>query len=149
TSFVHGQPVVQVIADRLPATLLLMAVALFISSVAGTALGVVAARAAQPVPDFVLRVLAVAGNATPPFWLPQTAIVALATGTGWLPVQGMTDPRRSSRGLTHAADVAHHLVLPALVLAAGELALTMRLVRAGVLDELQSDYVRTARAKGL
>jgi peptide/nickel transport system permease protein len=61
----------------------------------------------------------------------------------------MTDARRASTGLGRVLDVARHLVLPATVLAANELALTTRLVRAGLLDALGADYVRTARAKGL
>src|SRR5262249_21406204 len=124
-------------------------VALLVSSAAGVALGTVAARRAHRPVDLVLRVLAVVGNATPSFWLAQIAIVVVALGTGWFPVQSMTDPRRVSSGIAHGIDVARHLVLPALVLAANELALTTRLVRAGLIEVLGTEYVRTARAKGL
>jgi peptide/nickel transport system permease protein len=109
----------------------------------------VAARCAHRPTDFALRVLAIVGHATPSFWLAQIAIVVLAIGTGLFPVQGMTDPRRPPSGFAHAIDVARHLVLPAIVLAANELALTTRLVRIGLLDALGTEYVRTARAKGL
>jgi peptide/nickel transport system permease protein len=61
----------------------------------------------------------------------------------------MTDARSAWTGWRYAADVLHHLALPALVLAANELALAMRLVRTGLLEALAADYVRTARAKGL
>ena len=149
TSFAHGQPVARVIAERLPATLLLMSVALILSTAAGVALGVTTARRAHGPADLALRVLAVLGQGLPAFWLAQLAVVTVAIGTGLLPVQGMTDARRAATGLAHALDVAHHLVLPAAVLAAGELALVTRIVRTSLLDALAADYVRTARAKGL
>jgi peptide/nickel transport system permease protein len=149
TSFIHGRPVIVVIGDRLPATLLLMSVALALSSLVGVALGTLAARRARRPADLLLRCVALLGHAAPSFWLAQVAILTLAIGTGVFPVQGMTDARRVSTGLAHVADVARHLALPALVLAAGELALTTRLVRTALLEALGTDYVRTARAKGL
>jgi peptide/nickel transport system permease protein len=148
-SYVHGRPVASVIAERLPATLLLMCTALLGSSVAGVALGLAAARRAHRPTDLLLRAAALLGYATPSFWLAQVAVLVLAVGTGVFPVQGMTDARHASTGLGHVADVARHLVLPALVLAANELALTTRLVRAGLVEAFATDYVRTARAKGL
>jgi len=149
TSFVHGRPVSGIIAERLPATLLLMLTALCLSTLVGCGLGTVAARCAHRPADFFLRSVALLGHAAPPFWLAQVAILGLAVGTGLFPVQGMTDARRNSVGLAHAADVARHLALPALVLAASELALTIRLVRSAMIEALGTDYVRTARAKGL
>jgi peptide/nickel transport system permease protein len=85
----------------------------------------------------------------PSFWLAQIAALTLALGTGLFPVQGMTDARHAFTGWRHVTDVLHHLALPALVLTVNELALTTRLVRTGVREALGSDYVRTARAKGL
>ena len=149
SSFVHGRPVTNVIAERLPATLLLIMTSLGLSTVAGIALGVVAARRAGRPADLVLRTGALLAYATPAFWLAQMAAITLALGTGWFPVQGLTDARRALTGWSYVVDVVHHLVLPALVLAAGELALTTRLTRTGVLEALATDYVRTARAKGL
>jgi len=149
TSFVHGRPVGSVIAERLPATLLLMLTALGLSTVAGLGLGTLAARRVDRPADLILRCVALVGHAAPTFWLAQLSILALAVGAGLFPVQGMTDARRSSVGLAHVADVARHLVLPALVLAASELALVTRLVRSALLEALGTDYVRTARAKGL
>jgi peptide/nickel transport system permease protein len=148
-SFVHGRPVASVIAERLPATLLLIGTALALSTMLGVALGVLAARRAGRPIDLALRTGALLAHAMPSFWLAQIAAIALALGTGWFPVQGLTDARRALTGWRYALDVAHHLVLPALVLAAGELALTTRLTRTGMLDALATDYVRTARAKGL
>lgn len=148
-SFVHRRPVLEVVLERLPATLLLMSTALALSSAAGILLGVLAARRADRPADLGLRAAALVGQATPSFWLAQVAGLTLGVGAGLFPVQGLTDARQSWTGWRYALDVAHHLALPALVLAVNELALTARLVRTGVLEALGTDYVRTARAKGL
>ena len=148
-SYVHGRPVAVVVLERVPATLLLMASALAASSLAGIVLGVAAARRADRPTDLAVRVAALVGYATPSFWLAQIAALTLALGTGLFPVQGITDARQTWTGWRYAADVVHHLALPALVLATNELALTTRLVRSGVLEALATDYIRTARAKGL
>ena len=148
-SFVHGRPVLDIVVERLPATLLLTGAALAVSSAVGILLGILAARRADRAADVALRMTALFGHAMPPFWLAQIAALTLAVGTGLFPVQGLTDARRAWTGWRYALDVAHHLALPALVLAANELALTARLVRTGVLEALATDYVRTARAKGL
>jgi peptide/nickel transport system permease protein len=148
-SYVHGRPVVSVVLERLPATLLLMTTALVASSIVGIVLGVTAARRVDRPSDLIVRIAALVGYATPSFWLAQIAALTMAVGTGWFPVQGITDARQAWTGWRYVADVVHHLALPALVLAANELALTTRLVRTGVLDALATDYIRTARAKGL
>jgi peptide/nickel transport system permease protein len=132
-SYVHGRPVAAVLAERLPATILLMSVALALSTVAGVVLGTLAARRARGVADLAVQTGSLLGHATPAFWLGQVALLLLAVGTGLFPVQGMTDARHEWTGLRHVLDVLHHLALPALVLAAGELALTTRLVRTGLL----------------
>ena len=149
TSFVHGRPVVHVIAERIPATLLLVFTALGLSSVVGVALGILAARHCRGPADAAINAGALLGYATPCFWLGQISLLGLALGTGWFPVQGMTDARTQVFGVAYLIDVLHHLALPAIVLAVGELALTTRLVRTGLLEAFESDYVRAARARGL
>ena len=149
TSFVHGQPVSSVISERLPATLLLMGSALVVSSLVGIALGALAARRPHGALDTSLTVGALIGYSVPVFWLGQVALLWLGFGLGWFPIQGMTDARSSPEGLAAVLDVAHHLALPALVLAASEVALITRLTRAGLLQELGKDYIRQARGKGV
>lgn len=149
SSFVHGRPVLHIVAERLPATVLLMVTALALSTVGGVLLGLVAGRDSRRGVDVAIRAGAVLGHALPSFWLAQLAALTLAVGSGWFPVHGITDPRGGFTGWRHALDVAHHLALPALVLAAGEVALLTRLVRSGVRQELLADYVRAARARGL
>jgi peptide/nickel transport system permease protein len=126
-----------------------MATALTLSTVAGVALGVLAARRRDGSVDFVVRTGGLLAHAAPSFWLAQIAAVTLALGTGLFPIQGLSDALHPWTGARYVLDVLHHLALPALVLAAGELALTTRLTRAGVLEGLAADYARTARAKGL
>ncbi|HVL06296.1 MAG TPA: ABC transporter permease, partial [Acidimicrobiales bacterium] len=148
-SFVQGREVVDLILERVPATLLLMGTALVVSTVGGVVLGALAAR--RPFGPFDLGVStgALVGYALPSFWLAQLAMLTIAFRTGWFPIQGMTDARADYTGLAHYLDVARHLVLPALVLAASEVALITRIARTGILAEMDSDYIRVAQAKGL
>lgn len=148
-SFVHGRPVAQVIVERLPATLLLMGSALVLSSASGVVLGALAAR--RPFGAFDLGITAgsLVAYATPVFWLAQLALLTLAFRARLFPIQGMTAARAAHGGLAGLVDVARHLVLPATVLAASELALVTRLTRSGLLQEMGKDYVRVARAKGV
>lgn len=148
-SFVQGRPVSQIILERVPATMLLMVTALVISTGFGIVLGAVAARRPFGMVDLTVATTSLVGYAVPVFWLAQLAVLTLAYRWGWFPIQGMTDARASYTGWAAFFDVAHHLVLPALVLAAGELALTARVTRAGLLEELGKPYVQSARAKGL
>jgi peptide/nickel transport system permease protein len=148
-SFVQGRDVTDLIAERVPATLLLMGSALVVSTVGGVVLGALAAR--RPFGPFDLGVStgALIGYALPSFWLAQLAMLTIAFRTGWFPIQGMTDARADYTGLAHYLDVARHLVLPSLVLAASEVALITRIARTGILAEMDSDYIRVAQAKGL
>ncbi len=148
-SFVQGQEVVDLIAERVPATLLLMGTALAVSTVGGVALGALAARRPFGPFDLGISTGALIGYALPSFWLAQLAMLTIAFRTGWFPIQGMTDARADYSGLAHYFDVARHLALPALVLAASEVALITRIARTGILAEMDSDYIRVAQAKGL
>ncbi len=149
TSFVQGEEVSTLIMDRLWPTILLMGTALLVSTVAGIALGALAARRPFGPFDLTISTGALIGYALPVFWLAQLAMLTIAFRTGWFPIQGMTTARAEYTGLTHYADVARHLVLPSLVLAASEVALISRIARTGILAEMSSDYVRVAQAKGL
>jgi peptide/nickel transport system permease protein len=148
-SYVQGERVSTLIAERVPATMLLMGSALVLSTVGGIALGAVAARRPFGPFDLTMSTVALVGYALPVFWLAQLAMLTIAFRTGWFPIQGMTTARASYTGLAHWGDVARHLVLPAGVLAASEVALVSRIARTGILNEMSRDYVRTAQAKGL
>jgi peptide/nickel transport system permease protein len=148
-SYVQGERVSTLIAERIPATMLLMGSALVLSTVGGIALGALAARRPFGPFDLTVSTVALVGYALPVFWLAQLAMLTIAFRTGWFPIQGMTTARASYTGLAHWGDVARHLVLPAGVLAASEVALVSRIARTGILNEMSQDYVRTAQAKGL
>lgn len=148
-SFVQGgTPVAELIGDRLGATLLLVGTALALSSVGGILLGALVARWPNGAFDAAVSTVSLVAYAIPGFWLAQLLVLFFAIRAGWFPIQGMTDARAEYTGMAAVADVAHHLVLPALVLAISETALVARVTRAGLLAEKGHDYVRTARAKG-
>ena len=148
-SFAQGRRVSELIAERVPATLLLMGTALVLSSVGGIALGLLAARRPLGVVDLGISAVALVGYALPVFWLAQLALLTLAFQTGWFPIQGMTDARAELTGFASIVDTAHHLVLPSLVLAVSEVALVTRVTRAGLMEQQPQGYFRTALAKGL
>ncbi len=149
TSYVQGRPAMDAILERLPATALLAGTALVLSTVVGIALAVLAASRPRGARDIAVSGLSLGLYAAPAFWVGQLAVLSLALGLGAFPVQGMTTARVSATGWALVLDVAHHLVLPALVLAAAELAAVTRLGRSGLVEELRRDHIRTARAKGV
>lgn len=148
-SYVQGRPAGAIIAERVPATLLLTATALLVSLLLGLPIGVFAARRPHSAADVIVSATTLAFQATPSFFVGHLAILVFALQLGVLPVQGMATAGSSAGGLARLADIARHLVLPALVLASQEVAALARLTRSGLADELERDHVRTARAKGL
>lgn len=149
TSYFHRRPALEIVADRIPATLLLMLTGLALSTAAGIWLGATAARHADRTPDHAITVGTLVGGATPAFWLGQVLVIVFAANLGWFPIQGMTSVRGVPEGFARVLDLVHHLVLPATTLGLLQLALVTRLTRAGVREALSDEYVRTARAKGL
>ena len=148
TSYTQGRPALEVVLERLPSTLLLTTSALVVSTVVGIAAGIAAASRPHGARDALITATSLGLYATPVFLAGQVAILLFALRLGWFPVQGMTTARSDATGVARLVDIGHHLVLPALVLAAQEIAAISRLTRAGLLDELGRDHVRTARAKG-
>jgi peptide/nickel transport system permease protein len=148
-SYVYGRPALEVILERAPATVLLTGVALLLSILLGVPLGALAARRPHGARDAAITTAALGLYSAPVFWIAQLAILALALRLGLFPVQGMSTAGSAATGIAHALDVARHLALPALVLASQEMAAMVRLTRSGLITELATDHVRTARAKGL
>lgn len=148
-SYYFNEPVVGLIAQRLPATLYLVLSALLLSVLIGTLLGVVSARRPNGLFSQAVTVLSLAGYAAPIFW--TGLMLLLLFGSVWpvLPVSGMADVVTPKTGLAYAIDVAGHLVLPSSTLALVFIAQYSRLARVNMIDALAADYVRTARAKGL
>ena len=148
-SLYFNQPVIRLILERLPATLLLMASQLAFALVAGVALGVAAARHRYSIVDNASTVIALVGYSTPVFWSGLLLILLFSSTLGLLPSGGMVSPRERITGVAAVWDILRHLILPACTLGLVNLALYVRLTRASMLEVLSQDYVRTAWAKGL
>lgn len=134
-SLIRHQPAFQVITDKLPATISLAAVAFVLSLVVSIPLGVLSAIRAHKPLDHVATVLALAGQSVPSFWLGILLILFFGVTLKWLPISG--------------SGTLAHMIMPAITLAAFPIARNMRLTRSSMLDFMQRDFVRTARAKGL
>ena len=148
-SFVSNTPVLELILDRLPATLLLMASQLVFSISLGVGLGVLSARRPNSLLDNSITVFSLASFAVPVFWLGQLLILGFGYYLDWLPIQGMVDLRAGYTGFDLVLDVARHMVLPVLTLTLYNLALILRLTRGSMLEVVGQEYVKVARAKGL
>lgn len=134
-SFRYHQPALQLVLDRLPATLLLAGAALGVMVPLAVTLGVVSATHRNSWVDYLATALAVAGRALPSFWLGLLLILVLSVQFPLLPPSGYGS--------------GSQVLMPALTLGLGLAAAVTRLTRSSMLEILSQDYVRTARAKGL
>lgn len=148
-SVLYGQPVLTLILERLPNTLLLMASSVSLAFGLGIALGVAAARRAGRIEDTAIVLMGLVVYATPGFWLGLMLIVVFSVKLAWLPLAGIETLASTLTGWERILDIARHLVLPTVSLALIYVAIYMRLMRAGMLEVYGLDFVRTARAKGL
>jgi peptide/nickel transport system permease protein len=149
-SYTYSQPVSGLILDRIGPTILLVLTALVFAIVVGTLLGVFASRRPDSFASSAVTILSLVGYAMPVFW--TGILLVILFGKVWpiMPIAGMRDVRQFGvGGWSAVVDVLHHLVLPALTLTIIYLAQYSRLARASMLEVLGSDYIRTARAKGL
>jgi peptide/nickel transport system permease protein len=142
-------PVSQLILERLPNTMLLMASALGMALVTGIFAGWVMAIFAGRLPDRILQVVVLLFYSTPGFWIGLMAIVLFSVKLGWLPSNGSMTVGVPLSGLRLLADRASYLVLPSLALSSFFIAVYARLTRATMLEILSQDFMRTAAAKGL
>jgi peptide/nickel transport system permease protein len=131
------------VAEKLPVTLQLAAMAMVISLSIGISAGVIAAVRRDTVWDYAANVFALWGRSTPTFWLGIMLIFLFSVQLGWLPASGYVRPTEDFWGSIAST------IMPAFVLGNVGAAVLMRHTRGAMLDALQSDYVRTARAKGL
>ncbi|MBJ7221039.1 MULTISPECIES: ABC transporter permease [unclassified Brenneria] len=147
-SFRFGEPVLDLILDRMPATLLLVGAALILSVTVGVLLGIASARRPHGAADTVISALATIGYSAPMFWVALMLIVLFAVKLSWLPASGWQDINAGYTGLRQLWDIAAHLVLPVLTLAIYYMAVYARLSRASMIETLSEDFIRTAWAKG-
>jgi peptide/nickel transport system permease protein len=148
-SYRQQQPVLDLILDRLPATLLLTGSAFALSLLLGVMLGAFAARRAGSWIDSATTVVALVFYATPLYWLALMAVLLFSIKLGWLPAFGYITVGSGLTGFALAMDIASHLVLPAATLALFYMAVYARMTRASMLEVAQMDFVKTARAKGV
>lgn len=148
-SFANSRSVSSLIIERVKNTLLLVGTALVLASMLGIVLGVSAARSRGSLLDRALSLFSMMGFSIPVFWLAQILIVAFAVHFRWLPSNGIESTRDEFVGWDHVVDVAKHMVLPVIALGMRYMVTTARLTRASVLDVLSSDFIVTAKAKGV
>lgn len=148
-SFRQKRPIVDIIAERIPWTLLLTLTALVVSAVVGVALGAISAWRRGGPTDAGLLGSMIALDALPSFWLGMLFVSFFAVQLGVLPSQGAVTPASGLEGIDLVVDIARHAVLPVLtlsLLSVPGVYLTMRYSMLGVLGE---DFIRTARSKGV
>ena len=149
-SYFYNAPVTELILQRLPATLLLVFSSQILAIAVGMLLGVMAARKPNSFTNLVVTFLSLFGFAAPVFWTGILLIILFVSVWPVFPEGGMMSASLIGAGFfAQAVNIAYHLVLPMVTLASIYLALYSRLTRASMQEVLGSDYVRTARAKGL
>jgi peptide/nickel transport system permease protein len=134
SAYQNNVPALSIVLERMPATLELLIPSLVLAVLAAFSLGTVAAMRPGTWLDDLLSAAALAGQSAPSFWIGPMLIIVFARDLGWLPTSGRG-------GLAE-------MVMPVVTLALPLFAVSMRLVRSGLLETLNRDYVRTARAKG-
>jgi peptide/nickel transport system permease protein len=149
TSYVRRQPVLTVILERLPNTLLLDAFALVVAIAGGVWLGGLAARRPGSAGDNAVSVLAMIFYAVPQFWLGMMMVLLFAVWFAILPPFGIETMGADYIGLARLGDVAEHMILPGVTLALYYMASYARLTRAAMIEVSDQDFVKTARAKGI
>ncbi|HVL98683.1 MAG TPA: ABC transporter permease [Egibacteraceae bacterium] len=149
TSIRHNRPVAGLLAERLPWTLLLVAAAMTVAVTAGLVAGATSGWRRGRGVDRGLLTTAMAANSLPAFFLASLAVFVFAATLGWFPLSGGTTPFAALGLLERAADIAHHLVLPAAVMAVSFAASQYLVMRAGMVSQLGADFLLMGRAKGL
>lgn len=151
TSYQFHAPVIDKITEALPNTLLLTGTAFVLYTALGVTLGTRAAWRNGELGDRLNTGLALTLFSVPSFWLGLVLIIVFSVGVGPIPGLFPTGGMESGgvHGFAHVTDVAHHLVLPVLTLVAVQYGETLLVTRSALLDEMGSDYLTTARAKGL
>ncbi|MET3896613.1 peptide/nickel transport system permease protein [Devosia sp. UYZn731] len=148
-SVLLNRPILDVVLERLPNTLLLMGSAVALSFGIGSLLGIVAGSRPGSVRDRLLSIGSLALYAVPSFWLGLVLVVVFSVQLRWLPLSGIETLASGKAGFDRAWDILRHLVLPVGALALIYLALYLRLMRTGMVEVWRQDFVLAARAKGL
>jgi len=148
-SYYFNAPVIDLILERVGPTLLLVVTALVLAIFIGTLFGVIASKKPNGMFSHFVTVLALVGFSAPVFWTAFLLIVLFVAMLEIMPLSGLANPVTPHGTFGWYIDVLHHLILPVLSLSSIYLATYSRLARASMMDVLGSDFIRTARAKGL
>lgn len=143
-SYISKRPVVDMISERLPNTLILMFASSVLAIVIAIPIGIISAVRQYTKTDYTITLFSFAGVAVPNFWIGLMLIMFLSVQLGWFPVGGV----QTLNADFNIWDRLHHLFLPAIVLATADTAGLTRYTRTSMLEVKNQDYIRTARAKG-
>lgn len=148
-SYRQQQPVIDLIMERLPATLLLTGSAFVLSLILGVAMGAWSSRKAGTWVDSAITSIALLFYATPLYWLAMMAVLLFTVQLNWLPGFGFFTVGADLSGMALAWDIFLHLLMPSITLALFYMAVYVRMTRSSMLEVAQMDFVKTARAKGV
>ncbi|MCS7198498.1 MAG: ABC transporter permease [Candidatus Bipolaricaulota bacterium] len=148
-SYQERKPVLAVLLERLPWTLLLTGTALVLSTAIGVTMGALAAWRHGSAFDALVLSLFVLLDSMPSFWVGMIFIAVFAAHLGWFPIFGAQTPWAALTGWEYLLDILKHLVLPVLTLTLTTISGTFLVTRSAMLGVLGEDYIRTARSKGL
>ncbi|MBO5129901.1 MAG: ABC transporter permease [Oscillospiraceae bacterium] len=149
TSFVYGIPVAQVIVEHMGISFAIALIATIFEFMIAIPLGITAATHQYSFRDYVVTVLVMIGISLPSFFFGQMLKSIFSLKLGWFPVSGLVDATASYTGISLLIDYARHCFIPILTIVILSIGARMRMTRANMLEVLNSDYIRTARAKGL
>ena len=149
TSFVYGIPVADVIVEHMGISFGIALIATIFEFMIAIPLGITAATHQYSLRDYVVTVLVMIGISLPSFFFGNMLKDLLALKLGWFPPSGLVNATASFSGVELLIDYARHLVIPVLTIVILSIGARMRMTRTNMLEVMNSDYIRTARAKGL
>jgi len=149
TSFVYGIPVAQVIVEHMGVSFAVALIATVFEFMIAIPLGITAATHQYSIRDYIVTVLVMIGISLPSFFFGQMLKDVLALKLGWFPASGLINATASHTGLALLGDYVAHMFIPILTIVILSIGPRMRMTRTNMLEVLNSDYIRTARAKGL
>lgn len=147
TSYIYGQPAMDIVMERIPATLELAILGMFFAIILGIPMGVIASVKPNSILSRSLMFFSLSGISIPVFWSGMVLVLIFSIHLGWLPSSGRGEVRFYSSVFTW--DGIKHMIMPVVAMTIYQLALILRLARTGMMEVLMQDYIKLARAKGL
>ena len=146
-SFIYGQPALDIVFERMPATMELAVIAMIISILVGIPLGIISSIRPNSILSRIIMFFSLAGISVPVFWTGMILVLIFSVILGVLPSSGRGEVYLFTSALTW--DGFKHLIMPVTTLAVFQLALILRLTRTGMMEVLMQDYIKLAAAKGV